>query len=836
MENHVAVLDACDYEIENNGTCILRGWFYAPETEKLSVQVRAEHVPVHGTLLRVPRPDVLGARPDLSFPDENAGFEIRIPNIEQISSLAGSLRVRLLFGEESLPLIQKEMAVVKQEYYHATLREHLEIVEKRGGDVYIQGWCINLCGKLTMKIQDEKGRTIQGAKREDIRRPDLSEGFGIEIAKCHGFSLRIPRETITSKELCLIFENPVTAREIRISMQKFDRENLPVSRVKKALGRENREKNREILKASGMKNFWGYLMEEAHGSSDLYSYYEKKHRAGTWEQKRQAKRKFAQAPLFSIVVPFYNTPLDQGQEMLDSVRAQSYGNWEICVADAGDSDFWEKRLLHLSETDGRIRYLRLKENRGIAENTNEAICMAKGEYLVFMDHDDFLEPDALYQAAALLERYPETELIYTDEDLTDGAGTPMYPHFKPDFNLDYLRCLNYICHMVVVKQSLLEKTGLLRREFDGAQDYDFLLRCVEQTQEIRHIPKVLYHWRGSETSTAGNKDSKAYAVEAGKKALSEHYERMGLEAEVEFTGEFIVYRTKFQVQGNPLVSILIPNKDHIDDLETCIRSIEEKSTWKNLEIIVIENNSEQAETFAYYEKLKKTYPNVKVVTYQGDFNYSAINNFGAAYGEGDYYLLLNNDTEVITPDWLERMLGYCQREDVGIAGAKLFYPDNTVQHAGVVIGMGGFAGHILTGYVRDYTGYMGRLITAQEISAVTGACLLVKRSVFEALHGLDEGFAVALNDVDFCLRAGQLGKKCVFVPEAELYHYESKSRGLESTKEKQERFQKEILRFQERYQELLEKGDPYYNPNLSLIQGDCSVRRAHETVKGKRNT
>ena len=357
---------------------------------------------------------------------------------------------------------------------------------------------------------------------------------------------------------------------------------------------------------------------------------------------------------------------------------------------------------------------------------------------------------------------------------------------------------------------------------------------MEQTENIYHIPKVLYHWRSHEDSTAGNQDSKQYAIDAGKKALMEHYARLGLAAEVEFTGLFIVYRTKFLVKGNPLVSILIPNKDHTEDLDLCIRSILEKSTWKNLEILVIENNSEKKETFGYYEQLTSRYENVRVLTYQGEFNYSAINNFGAKEARGEYFLLLNNDTEVITPDWLERMLGYCQREDVAIVGAKLFYPDDTVQHAGVVIGMGGFAGHILTGYGKNYTGYMGRLKAAQDISAVTGACLLVKREVFETLKGLDESFAVALNDVDFCLRARALGKLVVFDPDAQLYHYESKSRGLETTPEKKERFQREICRFQERYRELLEKGDPYYNPNLSLIRGDCSLKKVHEGTKGRK--
>ena len=307
-----------------------------------------------------------------------------------------------------------------------------------------------------------------------------------------------------------------------------------------------------------------------------------------------------------------------------------------------------------------------------------------------------------------------------------------------------------------------------------------------------------------------------------------------MDAEVEFTGIFIMYRTKFKVQGNPKVSILIPTKDHTEDLEKCIVSIEEKSTWKNVEIIVIENNSEKEETFAYYEKLKKRYDNVRVVTYEGGFNYSAINNFGAQFATGEYLLLLNNDTEAITPDWLERLLGYCQREDVAIAGAKLLYPDNTVQHAGVVVGIGGFAGHIQTGYGRNYTGYMGRLQAAQEVSAVTGACLMVKKSIFDQLQGLDESFAVAFNDVDFCLRARALGKFVVFVPDAELYHYESKSRGYETTPEKKSRFEKEVEHFKDRYQDMIAKGDPYYNPNLTLQRGDCSVARSYESRKGKK--
>ena len=469
-----------------------------------------------------------------------------------------------------------------------------------------------------------------------------------------------------------------------------------------------------------------------------------------------------------------------------------------------------------------------EEQLRISENTNAAIGIATGNYIAFADHDDTLAEEALYQMAAEISRHPEAELLYSDEDVIDIKGKRLLPHFKPDYNPDYLCCVNYICHLVVVKRELLDRVGLLRKEYDGSQDYDFLLRCTENTRNIRHVPRILYHWRSHEGSTAGNPDDKPYAVIAGEKALLAHYERLGIKAEVEYTGNPVVFRTRFAIEGNPRVSILIPNKDHTDDLEKCISSIMEKSTWKNIQIIVIENNSEEEKTYRYYEEVQKRFPAVQVVVWDGPFNYSAINNFGAKYADGDFLLLLNNDTEVITPDWLESMMGYCQREDVGIVGAKLLYPDNTVQHAGVVVGIAGFAGHILTGYDQNAPGYLWRLQTAQDESAVTGACLMVKRSVFDALQGLDESFAVALNDIDFCLRARNLGKLVVFTPEARLYHYESKSRGMENTDAKKARFQKEVDHFRERYGEFLKAGDPYYNPNLSIVRGDCALRMAAE--------
>ena len=591
------------------------------------------------------------------------------------------------------------------------------------------------------------------------------------------------------------------------------------------------QKGLRYLKHYGVKEFWVRLHERFEPEEVPYGPWYEQYIPTREELEKQRKKKWNYGPKISIIVPAYKTPEAFLRQLMDSLLAQTYANWELCIANASPEDAsMEYVLKEYAKKDSRILWKKLEENKGIAENTNEAFAMATGEFAGLLDHDDLLAPNALYEVAKALETEPDIDVLYTDEDKVRGDEVLEHfqPHLKPDFNIDLLRSNNYICHFFVVRKSLLEKTGGFRREYDGAQDYDFIFRCTQAAGKIHHIPEILYHWRSHEGSTAGNPDDKPYAVIAGEKALAGHYERMGIKAEVEYTGCPVVFRTHFVIEGDPKVSILIPNKDHTEDLNKCVTSILERSTWKNIQIIVIENNSEKEETFHYYEELEKRYPQAKVVTWDGPFNYSAINNFGAKYADGDYLLLLNNDTEVITPEWLENMMGYCQREDVGIVGAKLLYPDNTVQHAGVVVGIAGFAGHILTGYDRYATGYLWRLATTQDESAVTGACLMVKRSVFEELHGLDESFAVGLNDIDFCLRARALGKLVVFTPEACLYHYESKSRGLENTPEKKARLQKEVDHFRERYRDFLKKGDPYYNPNLSIVRGDCTFRMAYE--------
>lgn len=550
----------------------------------------------------------------------------------------------------------------------------------------------------------------------------------------------------------------------------------------------------------------------------------------------------------SILVPLYNTPDGFLREMLDSVLAQTYENWELCLADGSDAEhmyvgevcreYIEKdkgylaareNMTNVSEKpESRIVYRKLAKNGGIAENTNACYEMATGEYVGLFDHDDILHPSALFAYVKAINEQG-ADYLYCDETTfkSGDINRMLTMHFKPDYAPDNLRANNYICHFSVFAKSLMEGTELFRTKFNGSQDHDMILRLTDRAQKIVHIPRLLYYWRSHEGSVASGIDAKPYAIQAAKGAVSEHLKAHGFENfKIESTRAFeTIFRIRYQIIGNPKISIVIANKDHREDLHRCISSILEKSTYDNYEIIVVENNSAEQETFSYYKELEAE-DRVKLVTYKGSFNYSAINNLGVKHAAGDYILLLNNDTEVISVNWMEELLMYAQREDVGAAGAKLYYADKTIQHAGVVIGLGAHrtAGHTHYKQPRQNLGYMGRLCYAQNVSAVTGACLMVKKTVYEAAGGLDESFAVSLNDVDFCLKLRAKGLLNVFTPFAELYHYESASRGLDDKGEKAERYNAESERFRNKWKEALEAGDPYYNPNFSLDRSDFSLK------------
>ncbi|MDD6964677.1 MAG: glycosyltransferase family 2 protein [Firmicutes bacterium] len=534
----------------------------------------------------------------------------------------------------------------------------------------------------------------------------------------------------------------------------------------------------------------------------------------------QRKTKFSYAPKFSVVVPLYHTPAKFLKDLVRSMMYQSYANWELCLVNASPEDVHLTSLLeNWAMRDKRIRVIRLEKNLGIAQNTNAGIAASTGEFIAFLDHDDFLEPDALFCYADALNKDKTIDVFYSDEDKTDEyAAHYFYPHFKSDFNIDLLHANNYMCHFLAVRKSLVDTVGGLNEKFDGAQDYDFVLRLTENTQKIYHCPRILYHWRCSNQSTAANQGNKMYAIHAGKAALNAHYKRIGWNARAQEGAVDGWYQTKFTLKEEPLVSILIPNKDHTDDLDVCLNSFFERADYQNYEFIIIENNSVLPETFAYYEKIEKEHDNVKVVYWEAGFNYSTINNFGFKFAKGDYIMLLNNDVELITPDIFQSMLGFCIRPEVGIVGAKLLYNDHTVQHAGVLVGAGGLADHVFKGIHEDDPGYMGRAISSQDVSAVTAACLLVKRSVYEEVGGLEDEFQVAFNDVDFCLKVRKAGYLIVYDADVKLFHYESKSRGMEDTTERFIRFGNEMMLLNSKWDILSTFVDPYYNPNLSYLE------------------
>ena len=531
-------------------------------------------------------------------------------------------------------------------------------------------------------------------------------------------------------------------------------------------------------------------------------------------------------PTISILTPLYNTPPQFLQQFLDSVQAQTAPNWQLVLVDASDGahpDVGETVRTRAAQ-DKRIVYAKI-ENKGIAANTNEAAKLAAGEYLALADHDDMLAPHAVYcMSKALAES--GAAFAYSDEALFEK--TPEHPrvgHFKPDYAPEYLMAVNYICHLAVFKKSLFDAVGGERPACDGAQDHDLFLRLIDEMQrrdpaaKPLHIPQVLYYWRVHAASTSGGTAAKPYVEKAAQKAVADHLAATGRQGRVE-PGKFpgtchVVWEIP---EPQPLVSILIPNKDHTDDLEKCLHSIYAKTTYENSEVIVIENNSTDPATFAYYETLPSRFADCRVVYYKGAFNFSAINNFGATFAEGEHLLLLNNDIEVLSHDFLRELLSYSQRPDVGAVGAKLYYPDDTIQHAGVLMGINGSAGHSHKSYPRTAVGDMYRLVTTQNYMAVTGACLMTKASLYRAFGGLDEEkFAVAYNDVDYCLKLWQKGLLNVYTPRAEAYHYESKSRGLDTLSENAKRYEREKANFYAKYQQYIDNYDPYYNPHFNNL-------------------
>lgn len=713
------------------------------------------------------------------------------------------------------------------------MRYNVDVVRIREKSITLNGWAIGKTPeeKAEFSVEDGSKKPVK-FKYVSTRRDDVSQIYFKEIIdRDFGFDIQFEYER--GRDYYLVIR--CGGRKVRIKYNEeliIRRSSVAYKRrqkIKDLMNMETVHVAMDFWKENGLKALILKSRHKLQGIDNDYDY-------GEWYQltkpdeeelETQKKEVFDYRPKLSIVIPAYKTPERYLKEMLQSIKDQTYQNWEVCVADGsprGESS--ERVLKKFAEQDKRFKYVILGENKGISGNTNAAMDMATGDFIVLADHDDTIPPHALYECVKAINMDPEYDVIYSDEDKLDMDGKALFdPHFKPDFNPDLLTSVNYICHLFVVNRDLVDAVGGFRQEFDGAQDYDFIFRCTEAARKIYHIPKVLYHWRCHQNSTASNPESKMYAFEAGARAIKAHFQRCNIPVEsVEKGVDFGIYHTKFAIKGEPLVSVVIPNKDHHSDLDLCIRSLMEKGTYKNLEFIVVENNSADKATFSYYERIQKEYPNVRVVTWEKGFNFSAINNFGVKHAKGEYLLFLNNDTEIIEKDVIREMLGYCQREDVGAVGARLLYQDDTIQHAGVVVGFGGIAGHTFIGLHRAENSYFHRAMCAQDYSAVTAACIMTKKALFDQVEGFTEELAVAFNDIDFCMKIRSLGKLVVYNPYALLYHYESKSRGLEDTPEKVARFNREIAIFAKRWPDILRNGDPYYNPNLTLRKSNFALR------------
>lgn len=737
----------------------------------------------------------------------NCEYQFLIPVPDDFKKLKFDLIFRKELNAEPMSFYVKGSRYRK---VRDNIAGYVDSVKRVDGKIHVYGW---MGDAIESKIKVFKGSNSIDCEVKYSFRKDIKEYYlPGENNNPNGFEIILPESVPNKVNVQFYNEKKITNHIVDLRSENGRGGSLSQN-IRKVTDYTRKYGIGVMLKKAWNKIFNAYVFD--------YDCWAKDH--GTMEEELMAQRKeiFSTNPKFSIVIPVYN-PVDKFfEEMVKSVLNQTYSNWELCIGDGGKS---VKHILDkLAPGDDRVKYTHIDSNLGISGNTNEAIALSTGDYIVLGDHDDLLSPEALYHCAkAVIEK--QADVIYSDEDKIEGKKRKD-PSFKPDFNIDYLRSTNYICHLFVFSRNILEKVGGFRSEFDGAQDYDMIFRCCEVAKNIVHIPKVLYSWRMHGGSTAENPESKKYAFINGQKAIEAHLDRMGIKGKVSHVeGIWGSYRVEYEIIGNPKVSIIIPNKDHIDDLDICVRSIVGVQDYDNYEIIIVENNSTNNATFDYYEKIQKEFDCVKVIYWKDEFNYSAINNFGVKNSTGDYILLLNNDTEMLSRDCLRELLSYGCRPDVGIVGAKLLYEDDTVQHAGVIVGLGGIAAHAFTNAAKNDGGYCNRCVLAHDLSAVTAACLLTRRTVFDEVMGLEEGLKVAFNDVDYCLKVRHAGYLVVYNPNAVLHHYESKSRGFEDTREKIERFEGEITFFSDRWKDFLEKGDPYYNVNLTLMKSDFSLK------------
>lgn len=644
-----------------------------------------------------------------------------------------------------------------------------------------------------------------------------------------GFHLEVPMDTET-----LIFLSKDRKLQTEISLEELSLEAREKKRAFKSFSdmlvhRDDRllKDDWKTLRQKGIRA-WREMIEARilRAKPSGYQKIHLDHLLDAAEIKRQKEYHFSYMPRISIIVPIYRTPEKFLKEMIRSVQEQTYANWQLCLADGSEDPehpVIPDILQAFSRKDPRIVWTTLEKNLGISGNTNEALKLAEGEFISLLDHDDLLTPDALFEVVKVLQDRT-VELVYSDEDkVSMDLSLYFSPHFKPDYSPDLIRSCNYISHFFTVKREIALDVGGFHSRYDGSQDYDFTLRCLEKTKGIYHIPRILYHWRSHPASTATNPESKMYCYDAGRLAIEDHLKRCNEPADVFLSDYLGYYDVHYQIPESPLVSIIIPTMDHVRILRRNIESILSHTAYTKYEILLVENNSREPETFQWYEKAEKD-KRIRILKWEKPFNYAAINNFAARQAKGDLLLFLNNDMEVQKEDWLEQLVGDCERTSVGAAGGRLLYPDGRIQSAGIRVDKKNIAVNLFEGVSSADPGYFRRAMTRQNLSAVTGACLMVKRDLFESVGGFEEALAVDYNDVDLCLKIREAGYLIVFDPKAELLHYESLSRREHDTPEKRERFATEKAYMEKRWGALLEKGDPYYNPNLSLMSNCYALK------------
>ncbi len=704
-------------------------------------------------------------------------------------------------------------------------------IQITGASCVINGWAASE-KPVKIHVYDRSKKRVQ-CEVSHFPKPDvaLEHREAEHLSDC-GFSVTVPMQG--RKQMLLQITNGEVSVVRRFSAVDKNRVMLYA------------KKAHYYMKRNGLKKACKRAVNEAYeliGDTGNYMKWRKKNMPSARELAEQQRNPAASGPLIYVITPYEDSPCFSDTVL--SMKNQTYGNWKWILACTAEEKETAARQLRGRIQRGRVSAVTVEvkvevkaeaetgadaqqKTAAAVEKVKKLLINQKNTWMTLLGPQDTLEPNALYDCVKVIDGSPDARMCYTDEDmLSQDGNTYKNPVFKSDFNIDMLRAMNYLGHMVLLRGDLVQQLEAWNPAYGADAPYDYYLRAAESSTvnglsnglSIIHLQKAVYHVRetiGQHTVT----DTKSATA-----VLNAHYKRLGIPAEAQASDTPGIYHTVYHWKETPMVSVNIPNKDHIDDLDTCVQSVLKKCSYPNYEIVIIENNSTEERTFAYYEKIQKQDARVRVIYWKDVFNFSKITNFGASHSRGEYLLLLNNDTEVITPDFMEEMLGYCMREDVGICGARLFYFDDTIQHAGVIVGLGGICGEGFQGFPKENGGYQNRIFCPQDYSAVTAACMMTKKSVFEEAGGMDGELQIAYNDIDYCLKVRNTGRLVVYNPFAMMHHYEYKSRGTENTAAKLARYNREVDLFTARWAELISAGDPYYNPNLTRRYQDFSLRR-----------